>query len=102
MHDPIRAKYLYASLVEAISRLINAKKMENETLLDYVKRFKSLSDVLRSYMGTKILEELEESGFIRKYNYFGKSKRDSLFQLIDFYSLFYFNFMILACPLVGL
>lgn len=42
---------------------------------------------------SKILEELEESDFIRKYNYFGKSKRDALYQLIDFYSLFYFNFI---------
>lgn len=42
---------------------------------------------------SKILEELEESGFIRKYTYFGKSKRDALYQLVDFYSLFYFNFL---------
>lgn len=42
---------------------------------------------------TKTLEELEESGFIRKYNYFGKVKRDVLYQLVDFYSLFYFNFL---------
>jgi uncharacterized protein len=42
---------------------------------------------------TKILEELEESGFIRKYNYFGKIKRDVLYQLVDFFSLFHFNFL---------
>lgn len=42
---------------------------------------------------SKILEELEESGFIRKYNYYGKSKRDALYQLVDFYSSFYFNFI---------
>lgn len=42
---------------------------------------------------TKILDELEASGFIRKYNYFGKSVRDALYQLVDFYSLFYFNFI---------
>ncbi len=42
---------------------------------------------------TRILEELEESGFIRKYTPFGKNKRESLYQLSDFYTLFYFNFI---------
>ncbi len=41
---------------------------------------------------TKILEELEQSGFIRKYDYFGATKKAGLYQLIDFYSLFYYNF----------
>jgi len=36
---------------------------------------------------TKILEELEQSGFIRKYTPFKKQKKSSLFQLIDFYTL---------------
>lgn len=42
---------------------------------------------------TKILKELEESGFIRVYLPFGKKKRSSLYQLIDFYSLFYLKFI---------
>lgn len=42
---------------------------------------------------SKILDELEASGFIRKYDYFGKTIRDALYQLVDFYSLFYFNFI---------
>jgi len=42
---------------------------------------------------TKILEELEESGFIRKYKYYGKIKNSVFYQLVDFYSLFYFNFL---------
>ena len=42
---------------------------------------------------TKTLEELELCGFIRKYKAFGKKERQSLFQLIDFFTLFYFNFM---------
>ncbi len=41
---------------------------------------------------TKVLEELEESGFIRKYEYFGQNKKGGLYQLIDLFSLFYFNF----------
>lgn len=42
---------------------------------------------------TKILKELEESGFIRKYQSFGKLEKDSLYQLSDFYSLFYIKFI---------
>ena len=42
---------------------------------------------------SKILEELEQSGFIRKYYYFGTAKKLGLYQLVDFYSLFYFNFL---------
>lgn len=37
---------------------------------------------------TRLLSELEESGFIRKYVPFGKVSRDSLYQLSDFFSLF--------------
>jgi hypothetical protein len=40
MHDPIRAKYPFAPLTEAISRTLNLKQSENKGLLDYVRRFK--------------------------------------------------------------
>jgi uncharacterized protein len=43
---------------------------------------------------TRLLSELEESGFIRKYNPFGKVNRDSLYQLTDFYTLFYFRYIL--------
>jgi hypothetical protein len=52
MHDPIRAKYPYASLTEAMSRMLNLKKNENEGLLDYVKRFKESRDITKSHVGT--------------------------------------------------
>lgn len=42
---------------------------------------------------TKVLDELEASGFIRKYLPFEKNAKDALFQLIDFYTLFYFKFI---------
>lgn len=42
---------------------------------------------------TRILKELEESGFIRKYLSFGKKEKSSLYQLTDFYSLFYIKFI---------
>ena len=42
---------------------------------------------------TRLLEELEESGFIKKYIPFGKESRNSLYQLCDFFSLFWLKFM---------
>ena len=43
---------------------------------------------------TKKLSELESCGFIRKYRSFGKEKKDSLYQLIDFFTLFHFMFLL--------
>jgi AAA+ ATPase superfamily predicted ATPase len=42
---------------------------------------------------TKILKELEESGFITAYIPFEKNKNDSLHKLTDEYSLFYLKFI---------
>ncbi|MDE7346817.1 MAG: ATP-binding protein, partial [Muribaculaceae bacterium] len=42
---------------------------------------------------TRYLNELEWCGFIRKYNYIGKQSKDALYQLIDNFTLFYFQYM---------
>ena len=42
---------------------------------------------------SKILQELEDSGFIRKYISFGKKSNESIYQLTDFYSIFYLKFI---------
>ena len=42
---------------------------------------------------THILEELEQCGFIKQYPPFGKKSRGSLYQLVDFYSMFYLKFI---------
>ena len=39
------------------------------------------------------IEELEECGFIRRYQAFGKKKKDFKIQLIDNFTLFYYQFM---------
>ena len=61
MHDPVRSKYPFASLTEAMSRMINLKQMENEQLLDYVKRFKQTRDIMSSHMGTDLLDKFVEN-----------------------------------------
>ena len=42
---------------------------------------------------TKILNELDECYFIRSYNSIGKNKKDTIYQLIDNFTLFYFKFI---------
>ena len=42
---------------------------------------------------SRILDELEQCGFIKQYLPFGKKNRGSLYQLVDFYSLFYLKFV---------
>jgi hypothetical protein len=42
---------------------------------------------------TMMLEELEQSGFIRADKPFGKETRDAIYRLIDEFSLFYLKFM---------
>ncbi len=44
-------------------------------------------------MLSELLEELEQSGFISVHNGYGKKVKDSLFRLIDPYSLFYLTFI---------
>ena len=42
---------------------------------------------------TEILQNLTYSGFIRKYSSFAKKTKGALFQLIDNYTLFYYQFI---------
>jgi len=42
---------------------------------------------------TTILEELEQCHFIRSYNAYEKKTKEQIYQLVDFYSLFYITFI---------
>ena len=42
---------------------------------------------------TRLLKKLTESGFVKAYLPFGARKKNALFQLVDFFSLFYLSFM---------
>ena len=42
---------------------------------------------------SKALKELEQCGFIRKYTSIGKETKDAVYQLMDNYTLFYFQFI---------
>ena len=61
MHDPIRAKYPYTSMMDVIGHMMNIKQMEHKGLLDYVKRFKQSRDIMKSHLGTGILDKFVEN-----------------------------------------
>lgn len=42
---------------------------------------------------TQTLNDLENCGFIRKYSPLGRKERGAVYQLVDFYTLFYFKFI---------
>ena len=42
---------------------------------------------------TKILNNLVDSGFVRQSSFYGRKKKDILYQLADYYSAFYFHFI---------
>ena len=61
MHDPVRAQYPLVSMTDSLGRLLNAKQMENEPLLEYLKRFKQLRDVMKAQLGTRVLDQFVEN-----------------------------------------
>jgi len=85
---------LYASLFKNSNRHLEiiealSRKKKGMTRAEIIKNtsFKNGGGL------TRILNELEESGFIRRFKSFGNKVRNSLFQLSDFYSLFFLQFI---------
>ena len=87
-------KYLYASIFRnptvyiKIIKTLSTKKvgMTRDELI-------SFSDIINSGDLTKKLEELESCGFIRKYYAYGMKKKNAVYQLMDNFTLFYYQFM---------
>jgi len=87
-------KKLYASLFRHSDRYVKiietlGKKRKGLTR----EEIKTTSGFADGGTLSKMLEELEQCNFIRSYNAFEKKKKEVLYQLIDFYSLFYLNFI---------
>lgn len=74
----------HLSLIRALAK--KSKGMTRDELI-------SLSGLSNAGSTTKLINELEVSGFIRKYTPFGKKSRNSLYQLVDFYTHFYLKFI---------
>ncbi len=90
--------YLYASLFK------NPKPYEEIVTALGTKKVGMTRDEIIKSTGlsnsgdlTTKLDELESCGFIRKYYAYGSRKKNAVYQLIDFFTLFYFQFM-RDCP----
>ena len=74
----------YIKVIEAI-----ATKQIGLTRKEIVEKSK-LSDNSKL---TKILKNLSDSGFIRMYSFFGKKKQGTVYQLSDYFTMFYLKFV---------
>lgn len=74
----------HVHLIEVLSQ-----KKSGMTRLEIVQK----SKMANGGMLTSILEELKLSGFIDEFGGLGKMERDSIYRLVDPYSLFYLTFM---------
>ena len=87
-------RYLYASIFRKpenyikIVEALGKKKvgMTREEIIESTKLANSGDLSIK-------LEELESCGFIRKYNAYGMKKKNALYQLIDNFTLFYYQFL---------
>ena len=61
MHDPARAKYPFASMTEVLMRAMQyTKQKEDENLIDYVTRFKSAKNMMKSHVRSEVLHKFVE------------------------------------------
>lgn len=87
--------YLYRGLFENPEGYIKIVK----ALANGTKAGMTRNDLIKASKQTengnfsKKIEELEQCGIIRIYNPFGKSKKTSIIQLIDNFTLFYYKFL---------
>jgi len=87
-------KNLYAALFrnsDDYVKIVETLSKKGKGLTRY--EISELSKITSGGGLTKALQNLEYCGFIRKYHSFNKRTRDTLYQLIDPYSLFYFKFI---------
>lgn len=85
---------VYAGLYASKERYVDIVKVLGTQF--YGMTQKEIRDALKIKSGgsfTKLLENLLESGIIRAYPRYGKERVETVYQLIDFFSLFYLRFV---------
>lgn len=87
-------EYLYASIFrnpENYLRIVSALGKHKAGMKR--EEIASAARLANSGNLTSMLAELESCGFIRRYTQFGRKERDTLYQLIDNFTLFYYKFI---------
>ena len=91
LHDEFR--YIYASMFNRPEKYLKvvealAEKKSGLTRDEILKT----SKLDNNGQFSRIMEDLVECGFVRKYCHTDKKLRDAIYQLIDCYTLFYYQF----------
>ena len=87
-------RYLYASVFstpEPYVRIVTALGRKKVGM--YREELLAETGIHDSGTFSEMLQNLENCGFVRCYNEFGKKKRNKKYQLIDNFTLFYFKFL---------
>lgn len=92
LHDEFR--YIYASMFSTPDKYIKVVESLSGKRAGLT-RDEIISKAKLDNNGhvSRILEDLTECGFIRKYCHTGKRLKDALYQLVDCYTLFYYQFV---------
>ena len=94
--DGLRTEYdeLYRSLFRNPLRYMEVVELLGTRRIGYTRdeMIRGLGAVSGGDL-TKILADLEECGFVRKYMPSGQGKNGGVYQLVDSYTLFYFSFV---------
>lgn len=86
--------HLYAALFRDSEKYIAVVKALSSKGIGLTrKEIIELSGVPSGSALTKILDNLESCGFIRRYQNYPSSGKNNIFQLVDFFTLFYFRFL---------
>ena len=91
-HDTVRTQYPMVSIVDALARQINAKQYNDESLVDYTKRMKQLSNIVKSLIGDEILHVYATGleGYDKLSDIMDKkAMRDATWEQLNVYLLLY-------------
>jgi hypothetical protein len=81
INNPVRARYPYASMTESITRFMTCRQQENESLTDYVKRFKSNQDGLAQTIWARTFPEEKFIENTREYqDEHGMDKQNAMYE----------------------
>ena len=80
MHEPDKAEEPFTSLLNATANFINIRKMENESINDYVRRFKNMRNIFQSLIGVNFWTASPTISQNLKHSLIRRNKRSSRHQ----------------------
>lgn len=89
--------FIYASMFKSPEKYVKrCRNIIRQEIRTYQRWDNKKGKLDSSGQLSSILEDLIECGFIRKYCHLDKRLRDAIYQLVDCYTLFYYQFVRMA------